>query len=1327
MHARLGVFLALCMAAVSALGAISGTVMTFDGAPIAGARVSIRAIESFEARTARLLSDSPEMVPIASAQTDAKGNYSFESPKDGVVELLISASGYEPVSRRIERDEDVGAIALSRAETRTGRITSGDGKPVAGAVVVVSYGPFQHQVKTDEEGRFDAPDPKRATRITVVHPEFAIDEESFALPGGANAGELTRTLSRGVETQGKVVGADGQTAVAGAAVFLDGWPLATSGEDGTFAIAHTPSVWQTLRARKESLVAQRPHSKDASHTLRLGKPATVSGRVTDAKTKVPIAGAVVMANTRRTGPVVRSEPPNTTITDAKGRYTLALTPGTYWIAMSHPAYSDARSDVAVTAGQQATKDLAPSQYARISGFVLDEAKRPVAAAAVVPENADDMSAGGAMRFMRFEDRTVSGPDGRFSLRTETESEVWVRAVKRGLPAAKSDSLTLAPGERKGGVVVTIPSGIAVSGRVTDKEGNPLSGVGVTAAEADPRGMMRFVSGFAQRDDDAVRSASDGTFTLRVREGTYDFSFRADGYATKVVRGQTVSPTASPTVEASLEPAVEITGRVTRGGMPVENARIMAFGGESVSAMSGADGSFALTGLTPGNVRLMVRKDEEFINETRALEAPARDVIIDVKPGGRITGRVTEKSSGKAITIFQAGISTSGGGGGMVRMSPPQLRDFNSDDGSFTLDNVPAGAMALIVNAPGYASARMNITVEEGKTVSGTEVQLDAGVKLTGRVTGPDGTALPDAMVRLMPSASGGFSMSGMDRATPTDANGEYTFEALAAGEETVMVMHPKYVSSRKQVTLKGRETRHDVQLAAGQKITGVVVTESGAPVAEAEVQVSGTGRGDNARTNASGAFEIEGLPAGRYRFHASKAGYATGILEDVDVSSGAPVRITLRTGGTIHGRLTGISERELEKATVEARSNRESASASVDAAGNFRIEGAPIGTVHVSASVFTGTNYRSSPSKTVEVAAGSSQQVDIGFRGDIAIRGRVTRNGAPLASASVTFLPRVSMTGGMANANTDDQGMYTITGIEEGEYTVQVMDSQRYNPYATSYTVRGSDTFDIDYKTASVRGHVADVASNESIANATVQFRPAQTGTGDSTMYMSYMMTRGATTDANGLFILDSIAPGAYAVTVSKEGYGNQVMDLTVGSSSIDNLEMKLSKNDGVTLKIVDARDGSAIRGFATVFDMQGRVVHERSMFGGGSDTGELKLPLAPGSYSAFVAGSGYAGRNMTIQSPSTITVPLTPGGTMVVRSKHSERRRVRILDANGLPYWRMSAATPSRDLNASPGLTTFQNVAAGTYTLQLLGDNDVVVDTEQVVVAEGRTVDVEI
>src|SRR5207253_7884886 len=135
------------------------------------------------------------------------------------------------------------------------------------------------------------------------------------------------------------------------------------------------------------------------------------------------------------------------------------------------------------------------------------------------------------------------------------------------------------------------------------------------------------------------------------------------------------------------------------------------------------------------------------------------------------------------------------------------------------------------------------------------------------------------------------------------------------------------------------------------------------------------------------------------------------------------------------------------------------------ASGNYRAEGAPTGTVRVSAELSRGfSDMRTTETKTVELAPGASAQLDLEFVSNTVVRGRVTRNGAPLANASVMFLPRGGQSSTQSRTTTDDAGNYTASGLTDGTYDVSVVDMQRFSPYSSTYNVHGSSTYDIDIK-----------------------------------------------------------------------------------------------------------------------------------------------------------------------------------------------------------------------------------------------------------------------
>ena len=133
-----GALTVLVLALVSGTlhAAITGTVVTEDGAPIAGARVSAFPAESTRELRMRMLSDKPQREPIARVTTGDDGAFRID-PKDSVaVDLLIVAPGRMTREWFAVPNQDLGSIPLGDGSPHTVHVTAG-GKPVAGALVML--------------------------------------------------------------------------------------------------------------------------------------------------------------------------------------------------------------------------------------------------------------------------------------------------------------------------------------------------------------------------------------------------------------------------------------------------------------------------------------------------------------------------------------------------------------------------------------------------------------------------------------------------------------------------------------------------------------------------------------------------------------------------------------------------------------------------------------------------------------------------------------------------------------------------------------------------------------------------------------------------------------------------------------------------------------------------------------------------------------------------------------------------------------------------------------------------------------------------------------
>ena len=1322
--------------------AVTGTVINIDGKAVTGAKVSLFAPELIAAQGPRLQSADPQRTPLATTTTDSGGKFTLDVPKEQtVVDIRVDAAGYGSSGGRYAADDDAGAILLAQAPPVRGTITA-SGKPVANATVAI-YGSGELIMKTDADGHYTAPDPSKwANRVIVLHPDFAVIDE-FIGPNATRKGPDFSTTS-GVTITGRVVADDGQTPVADAQLLLDGWPAGKSAADGTFTIAHAKKEWDTIEARSGNSVALRARKATGSPTLKLARGGTVSGNVRVVASQLPVAGARVAI--APSGGFGGREATHDTITDAKGNFTISqIVPGRYDIRSSCPGFGiNTAQAIPVKGADSVQKTLYAAARGRITGSVVNEDKQAVPAAhlAARPAARDDrfafmprMGGGGSDAY--------SAPDGHFVLRNvETEAKLQIDATKRGFPDAKSASIKLAPAERKTGVVLTIPRGIAVTGKVTDKDHKPLSGVGVEASESenDGRGggaVRRVVMNLrAGRTDEVIRTGSDGTFSIRVKEGTYDLSFKREGFSEKTVRGTKVDATTKP-LEVALDPGVEITGRVTRGGAGVEGVDVRAMSQAGMAGgVTGADGSFTISDLTPGTMMLIVNKQDSFIQEMRSVTAPAKDVVIELPAGGRISGHVVDKTSHQPVTSFMAGVTTERGGGGMVMMMPPMQKQFTSDDGTFVLEGIKPGSTQVVVDAPGYSTARVpNIEVEDGKTAPEVEVDVETGAKLTGHVTGPDGSPVSGVSVTLDPIAGGGRVMrfDSNNSTTATDPNGDYTLDSLEPGNSTFTFSRSGFIAQQKSVTLAG-STRLDVTLSSGINATGTVVSDGGTPISGAMVRAASASEMDGGRqggTDANGAFTIEGLTPGHYTFTATKAGYAPGVLRDVDIASSGPVHVTLVSGGVITGHINGLTAQELEQATVSATVSGTGGggfggglqgggnlSAPADSGGNYRIEGAPSGTVRLTARTggAFGAPSKSAAPVTVQLDAGGTAQADIVFKTDTVISGRIMRNGTPMANVQVTFSPRAATSQTSASTSTDTNGHYEVSSLDDGTYAVVVMDMSRLSLFSTQHDVHGSDTFDITLTTVTLHGRVIDSTDSHPLSGATVDLRQA----GGQTVGLG----SSASTDANGGFTLENLTAGTYQLIADKEGYGHDARQLTIGNSAPDDVQFQLSASDGITIQAVDARDNTPLTvNVVRVVDSQGNVLPSQSGLFGNNET--VKLALSPGVYTVTVMARNYASQTISMTSPSNQTVRFSPGGTIILHSKDSTTRRAQLLDAAGVAH---GVNAISQGIFSLPtGATPINNLVAGHYTLQILDNTGRITKTVEIDVIDGQQSDFDV
>jgi hypothetical protein len=249
-----------------------------------------------------------------------------------------------------------------------------------------------------------------------------------------------------------------------------------------------------------------------------------------------------------------------------------------------------------------------------------------------------------------------------------------------------------------------------------------------------------------------------------------------------------------------------------------------------------------------------------------------------------------------------------------------------------------------------------------------------------------------------------------------------------------------------------------------------------------------------------------------------------------------------------------------------------------------------------------------------------------------------------------------------------------------------------------------------------LRGHVVDAADARALADATVELRPS-TGS-------SFLGGRNGQTDASGNFTIENISAGTYQITADKSGYGHDARQLIIGDSAPEDVQFRLSPSDGITIRAVDIRDNTPLRVNVTrVVDSQGNELPSGGGFFGSSEV--AKLALAPGTYRVTVVAPNYAPQTISMSSPSQQTVRFSPGGTLILHSRDSATRRFRLIDSAGTTF----GMNPFSQgiMNLPPGAMPLNNIAAGSYRLEVLDNNDKVTKTMQIQVEDGKQRDYDV
>ncbi|HKB16152.1 MAG TPA: carboxypeptidase-like regulatory domain-containing protein, partial [Planctomycetota bacterium] len=288
--------------------------------------------------------------------------------------------------------------------------------------------------------------------------------------------------------------------------------------------------------------------------------------------------------------------------------------------------------------------------------------------------------------------------------------------------------------------------------------------------------------------------------------------------------------------------------------------------------------------------------------------------ITIGPGGRASGRVLDPHERpiRGATVTAVPLPAEGKLEELLPFTDSEAGAAAGPDGSFLLQDVHPGRVALVAEAYGFSRSVLEMQIAPGGESTGLVLRLSDGGSIAGTIEDGAGEEIEGAVVRAEPLGTGPsfyveaddfgeFEIAGVPQDVPyrltirAPGFAPATADARAGDEEVEVKVEVRPSVQGEVVEANGDEV--------GYALVSLVPDEPGwrLPVREA-----GTGA---PRTLAldDGTFTIEAPSAGHYRVVAVAPGLAPGASEPFVVTDDKVdgIRVTLHPGTEVRGVVRG--------------------------------------------------------------------------------------------------------------------------------------------------------------------------------------------------------------------------------------------------------------------------------------------------------------------------------------------------------------------------------------------------------------------------------------
>jgi uncharacterized GH25 family protein len=447
--------------------------------------------------------------------------------------------------------------------------------------------------------------------------------------------------------------------------------------------------------------------------------------------------------------------------------------------------------------------------------------------------------------------------------------------------------------------------LRLEGQVLDPDGKGVGGAEVWLATVPPR---------------SAKAEDDGTFEFDKLVGrTYTLTATAGDLAGGPVTYK-LTAESDPVVVRLVEGAAVTVRVLDERGQPIRGAEVTLGDLSRKRAATDGEGVARLRPVRPGYVAVQATASGYAPNTGYATVGSAGaigQISITLRKGYAVSGRVIDEA-GKPIA--KARVYASGGAWGDyygVGEEADDTAEVTTDDkGTFTIPALAPGPHQLSAVDGEHAPGRTSVTIAEAP-ITGVEIVMQEGGAISGTVVDVGGKPAPYATVRV--AGSGAQMWQVAARQATTDEAGTFELRGLSRKKLTARAESDRAASQLVEVDLETQARRKDLRLVLDVtgSISGVVVDDQGAPVAEVQVNafpdvMSGESLDgialagmSSATTDGAGVFTVHGLPDGSYRLWAARqsSGFEWGQRGVTAKTGDTGVRITLAASGALAGKL----------------------------------------------------------------------------------------------------------------------------------------------------------------------------------------------------------------------------------------------------------------------------------------------------------------------------------------------------------------------------------------------------------------------------------------